>query len=127
MSVPNVENFHEGMPGELALFDLPPTQVAVTDTYYQEIRPMSQVSGDAPIEFRISGQNSVDYLDMTGLQLYVKLRVKKADGSNMTATEKTGPVNLFLQTLFSSTEMMLQIRLLLVAIIIRTEPSFKRC
>lgn len=108
MSVFNVDNFHEGMPSELALFDLPPTQVAVSDIYFQEIRPMSQVSGDAPIEFRISGQNSMDYLDLKGCQIYVKLRVKKADGSSLALTEKTGPVNLFLQALFSSTEVSLQ-------------------
>lgn len=50
MSVFNVDNFHEGMPSEPALFDLPPTQVAVSDIYYQEVRPLSQLSGDSPIE-----------------------------------------------------------------------------
>lgn len=108
MSVFNADNFHEGMPSELALFDLPPTQVAVSDIYYQEIRPLSQLSGDSPIEFRISGQNSMDYLDLKGSQLYVKLRVKKANGNSLVASEKTGPVNLFLQALFSSTEVTLQ-------------------
>lgn len=108
MSVFNTENFHEGMPSELALFDLPPTQVAVNDIYQQEIRPISQISGDSPIEFRISGQNSMDYLDLKGSQLYVKLRVLKANGNKLVATEKTGPANLFLQALFSSTEVTLQ-------------------
>ncbi|MCG8049062.1 MAG: hypothetical protein JAY66_25835, partial [Candidatus Thiodiazotropha taylori] len=86
----------------------PPTQTAVTDIYFQEIRPLSQLSGDGPIEFRISGQNSLDYLDLAGSQIYVKLKVKKADGSTLGATEKVGPVNLFLQALFSSTEVTLQ-------------------
>jgi hypothetical protein len=108
MSVFNVDSFHEGMPSELALFDLPPTQVAISDVYHQEIRPLSQVSGDSPIEFQISGQNSMDYLDLKDSQLYVKVKVKKADGSDMLATEKTGPVNLFLQALFSTTEVTLQ-------------------
>ena len=108
MSVFNADNFHEGMPSELSLFDLPPTQVVVSDIYFQEIRPLSQVSGDAPIEFRVSGQNSMDYLDLKGSQLYVKLKVKKADGTAMPDAEKTGPVNLFVQALFSSTEVSLQ-------------------
>lgn len=108
MSVFNPDNFHEGMPSELALFDLPPTQVAVNETYFQEIRPLSQLSGDTPIEFRISGQNSMDYLDLKGSQLYVKLKVKKANGDKLDATEKTGPANLFLQALFSATEVTLQ-------------------
>ncbi len=108
MSKLNTENFHEGVPSELALFDLPPTQVGVTDVYYEEVRPISQVTGDSPIEFRVSGQNSMDYLDLKGSQLYVKLKVLKADGSIMPATEKTAPANLFLQALFSSTEVSLQ-------------------
>jgi hypothetical protein len=49
MSVVSKENFHQCMPSELALFDLPPTQVAVSDVYHEEIRPLSQVFGDAPI------------------------------------------------------------------------------
>ena len=107
MAMLNQENFHEGVPSELGLFDLPPTQVGVTNVYYDEVRPISQVSGDSPIEFRISGQNSMDYLDLKGSQLYVKLKVLKADGTDL-AGDKTGPVNLFLQALFSSSEVTLQ-------------------
>ncbi|XP_053383451.1 uncharacterized protein F54H12.2-like [Mercenaria mercenaria] len=108
MSVFNPESFHEGLVSELALFDLPSTQTGVTDIYYEEIRPISQVSdGISPIEFRISGQNSMDYLDMKGTQLHVKLRVKTAANAALVA-EKVGPVNLFLQALFSSTEVTLQ-------------------
>lgn len=109
MSIFNKEEFTEGVPSELSLFDLPPTQTAVSDIYYHEIRPLSQLSGDGPIEFRISGQNSLDYLDLAGSQLYVKLKVKKADGTDLVkGTDKVGPVNLFLQALFSTTEVTLQ-------------------
>lgn len=45
----NVDSFHEGLPTEIALFDLPPTQVAVSDIYFEEIRPLRQVTGDSPI------------------------------------------------------------------------------
>lgn len=95
------------MPSELSLFELPPTQTAVSDIYFHEIRPLSQLSGDGPIEFRISGQNSLDYLDLAGSQLYVKLKVKKGNGSKIVSTDKVGPVNLFLQALFSTTEVTL--------------------
>lgn len=108
MSILNREEFKEGMPSELSLFELPPTQTAVSDIYFHEIRPLSQLSGDGPIEFRISGQNSLDYLDLAGSQLYVKLKVKKGNGSKMVSTDKVGPVNLFLQALFSTTEVTLQ-------------------
>ena len=69
MSVVYTEEFNEGVPSELSLSNLPTTQTTVADIYNQEIRPTSQLSGDGPIEFRISGQNSLDYLDLTGSQL----------------------------------------------------------
>ncbi|MES9883689.1 MAG: hypothetical protein ABW185_22790 [Sedimenticola sp.] len=102
------EGFSEAMPAELSLFDLPPTQVAVSDATFQEIRPLSQLSGDVPIEFRISAANSLDYLDLNGSMLYVKLKLTKSDGSNLEVTDKVGPVNLFLQSLFQTTEVTLQ-------------------
>ncbi|MEW8547554.1 MAG: hypothetical protein AB2693_28945 [Candidatus Thiodiazotropha sp.] len=108
MSVFNKDEFTEGVPSELSLFDLPPTQTAVSDSYFHEIRPLSQLSQYGPIEFRISGQNSLDYLDLSNSQLYVKLKVKKGDGSDLAATDKVGPVNLFLPALFSTTEVTLQ-------------------
>ena len=101
------ESFVEGVPENLMLFDLPPTQVAVDNIYYQEVRPISQVSENTPIEFRISGQNSMDYLDLNGTQLHVTLKVSNYDGTNITS-KKVGPANLFLQALFSSTEVSIQ-------------------
>ena len=66
MSFFNAKSFHEGMPSEMALFDLTPTQVAVSDIFNQEVCPLSQIFGDSPIEFQISGQNSQDYLELKG-------------------------------------------------------------
>ena len=110
MSVFNEEKFKEGLVSELALFDLPSTQTSVTDVYYDEIRPLSQVSDDSPFEFKISGQNSMDYLDLKNSQIYVKCKVEKSDGTALTdlKVEKVGPANLFLQALFSTVEVTLQ-------------------
>lgn len=107
MSVFNEDKFKEGIVSELNLFELPPNQTSVSDAYYDEIRPMSQSSSEGQFEFRISGQNSMDYLDLMNSQLYVKLKVSKIDGTSL-AGEKVGPANLFLQSLFSSTEVSLQ-------------------
>ena len=108
MSVLNGESFHEGIPTELTLFNLPPTQTAVQDAYFAEIRPLSQISNDVPLEFRIAASNTLDYLDLHGSQLYVKLKVTKADSSSLDGSSKVGPVNLFLQSLFSTVEVTLQ-------------------
>jgi hypothetical protein len=107
MSVFNEEQFKEGLVSELALFDLPSTQTSVKEIYYEEIRPLSQISGDGPFEFRINGQNSTDYIDLKNSQLYVRLNVIKADGTKLTS-KNVGPTNLFLQALFDSTEVTLQ-------------------
>lgn len=107
MSVFNEKEFTEGLVSELSLFELPSTQTSVNDIYFEEVRPLSSVSGDAPFEFRITGGNSMDYLDLKNSQLYVKLKVQKADGTDLVA-EPVGPSNLFLQSLFSATEVTLQ-------------------
>ena len=107
MSVLNEEKFTEGLVSELNLWDLPSVQTSVTGVYFDEIRPLSQVSGESPFEFQISGQNSADFLDLRNSQIYVRLKVTKADGTALT-TEKVGPANMFLQALFSTTEVTLQ-------------------
>ena len=108
MSVFNEAEFKEGLVSELSVFNLPNTQTSVTDVYYDEIRPLSQVSDDSPFEFKISGQNSIDYVDLKNSQIYVRLKVEKADGTALTKGAKVGPANLFLQALFSSIEGTLQ-------------------
>lgn len=108
MSVLSRESFHEGIPSELTLFDLPPTLTAVQDAYFAEIRPLSQISNDVPIEFRIAASNTLDYLDLYGSQIYVKLKITKSDSSNLDGSSKVGPTNLFLQSLFSNVEVTLQ-------------------
>ena len=122
MSFFHAKSFYEGMPSELALFDLPPTQVAVSDIHYQEVHPISQISGDSPIEFHINGQNSQDYLDLKGTLLCVKVKIKKADGTDLKAGEKTGPVNLFLQSLFSTTEVTLQNKATITGLLLQSAP-----
>lgn len=104
------EHFKEGLVSELALFDLPSTQTSVSDVYFDEIRPMSQSSDDGPFEFNISGQNSMDYIDLKNSQIYARVKIEKADGSHLTdiKAEKVGPVNLFLQALFATVEVVLQ-------------------
>lgn len=47
------EQFQDAQPSSLDLFSLPPTQTAIEKIYYQEVRPISQISGNSPIEFII--------------------------------------------------------------------------
>ncbi len=46
--------------------------------------------------------------------LYVKLKLTKSDGSALQAADKVGPANLFLQSLFQTTEVTLQNKVTLI-------------
>lgn len=45
----------EAQPSQLSVFEVPPTQTAVEKIYFQEYRPISQLSSNSPIEFSIGG------------------------------------------------------------------------
>ena len=61
--------------------------------------PVSSVTAGAPIEFHIPG-NTEDYIDVNDISLYLKLKVTKADGTDIEATDKVGLNNLPIATLF---------------------------
>jgi hypothetical protein len=81
MAMVNKEFFVEGIPSELSLFDLPPTQTGVENIKMENVLPTSTISENSPILFDISGQNSMKYLDLMRSQMYVKMRVKHEDGT----------------------------------------------
>ena len=102
------DQFHEAQPSGLMLFSLPPTQTAIEKIYFQEVRPISQISGHAPIEFLVSGQNGMEYVDLKRSKLYVKARIAHADGTKLLDTEYVGPCNLPMQCLFNEISITLQ-------------------
>ena len=64
MAMVNKEFFVEGIPSELSLFDLPPTQTGVENIKMENVLPTSTISENSPILFDISGQNGMEYLDL---------------------------------------------------------------
>ena len=76
-------------------------------TFYQA-RPVSQLTNESPIEFNISGQNGMDYIDLKHSTMYLKVKIVKSDGSNLLPTERVAPVNLLLHSLFSQVEVSVQ-------------------
>lgn len=108
----NKDFFVEGQPSEMALFDLPATQTAVENIKMENIQPTSVISENSPILFTISGQNGMEYLVLKRTQMYVKLRVKHKDGTDLLAAEDVSPVNLLLQTLFSQIDVSVQEKVL---------------
>ncbi|XP_033728984.1 uncharacterized protein F54H12.2-like [Pecten maximus] len=92
---------HIGLPAALSIFTVPPNQVAIEKVYFSECRPMSSFNiSDAPIEIYVPGSGD-RYIDLHKSRLYVKCRVKKADDSVLAENEKTGIINLLLQSMWS--------------------------
>lgn len=102
------EQFQDAQPSSLDLFSLPPTQTAIEKIYYQEVRPISQISGNSPIEFIILGQNGMEYVDLSQCKLYIKARIVHSNGSHLSPIEYVGPVNLLTGSLFSQVDVTLQ-------------------
>lgn len=88
-----------GLPAELSLFTVPPNQVAVEKLYFAEHRPVSAYNTEgAPIEISIPGQGN-EYIDLRRSRLYAKCKIVKTDGAALESQEKTGIINLPLQSL----------------------------
>lgn len=105
------DNQDIAQPMELSLFASPTNQVAVEKVYFTEARPISSIGvSDTPIEIVVSGSGA-EYIDFKRSKLYVKARILKADGSTMAANEKTGIVNLPLQSMFSQMDVYLNNKL----------------
>lgn len=95
----------EAQPSQLSVFEVPPTQTAVEKIYFQEYRPISQLSSNSPIEFSIGSQNAMEYIDMHRSQMFLKCKLKKTEPS---IPDEVGPVNLTLQSLFSQVDVSIQ-------------------
>ena len=106
MAMISSDMFQEAQPSQLSLFDLPPTQTAVEKIYFQEYRPISQLSSNSPIEFNIASQNGMEYIDMRRSQMYVKCRLRKTTTSD--SSINCGPINNTLSALFTTCEVTVQ-------------------
>ncbi|XP_064641994.1 uncharacterized protein F54H12.2-like [Lineus longissimus] len=116
------ENSAPSTKSELDIFQLPPTQIAVDLAQWVEFRPLNTLTDGGPIEFVVKGEPD-NYLDLAHTQLYIKLRVIKKDGTNLTqetvdadgnktAGSKVAPVNLLLHSLFSQADVSFNDRLI---------------
>ncbi|XP_041364399.1 uncharacterized protein F54H12.2-like [Gigantopelta aegis] len=97
---------------ELSIFELPRTFTSVEKIYYEDTRPTSQITTEnSPVEFNVYGQG-IDYIDLKRTKLHVKAKIVKADGSALVKDEKVGPINLWLQSLWSQVDLTLNGKLI---------------
>lgn len=91
----------------LCIFDKPGILTDIHRNYIVDYYPVSTLSSTAPIEFFIPG-NGEDYIDVNDIKIYVKLKVTKADGSDINqTTDIVGLTNLPIATLFQDVLLMI--------------------
>ena len=73
----------------LDLFLLPPTQPSFQKGKSIDYHPITSISDGGPIEFKVSGSGK-EFLDLARSYLYLKVKVSKADGSNLDGASKVG-------------------------------------
>ena len=96
---------------ELELFEIPPTQMVIEDSEYVEYRPFGGVSQEGSNQFIIPGVGS-KYLDINNTQLYIRAKITKGNGADITSSDKVGPVNLLMHSLFSQVSVTLNGKLI---------------
>src|SRR5277367_3809549 len=103
---------HECGKSELDLFSLPPTQVSIQSSNFQQFNPISSISDSSVIDFTIAG-NGEEYIALSDTVLMVTAKIVKEDGAALTAAEslKIAPTNYFLQALFSQVDVKIGDRL----------------
>ena len=88
---------------------LPATQTSIHKGQWIEYHPLCNITDTGPIEFNVSGTGE-EYLDLARMQLYVKAKDTKANGTALDADTQVGTVNLSLHSLFSQMEVSLNER-----------------
>ena len=91
---------------ECELFSVPPTQTSIESSSYIEFHPVSTIAHGLPIEFSVSGSGQ-EYIDLANTLLYVRVKITRANGTDIDDTDVVGPVNLTLHSLFSEMEVKL--------------------
>ena len=83
----------------LCLFDEKQVQLDITGNVVTDYHPLTSLTAGGPIEFHIPG--TVDeYIDLNDIQLLVRVRIVRSDGTNLDATDKVAFVNQPIASLF---------------------------
>ena len=109
----------ECVKSELDLFNIPPTQTAIDSSQWIEHRPLTSLTGSAPVEFVVTGSGE-EYIDLSETYLQVTAQILKSNDGDL-VTKNTdasdgadigiGPVNNWLHSLFSQVDVSLNERL----------------
>jgi len=90
----------------LDLFSVPPTQTSIEQGSWIVYYPITSLANGSPIEFDVSASGE-DYIDFANTLLYVKAKLTAVDGANLAADAAVSPMNLFLHSMFSQVDILL--------------------
>lgn len=85
---------------ELELFKSADIAMGIDHSSLVEFHPIASISDSKNIEFFLPGQGSM-YWDMSNIFLKIQAKIVKSDGSALSASDKCGPINYLLNTMFS--------------------------
>lgn len=90
------------MDPSLAIFDAQEVDSSVESKTYVEIKALNKVDSSGPFTFQV--EPSPHFIDLKNILLKVNCKITRGDGTDITRTEKIGPVNNVLNTLFEKVE-----------------------
>ena len=105
----------ECLKSELDIFSVPSTQTSVEQTVYKKYHPVSNISGNAPLEYHIPATDE-DYLDLQQSFHFLKVRILDRFGNALVAGANAGnpndnsfvwPINYFVNTQFKNVDVYL--------------------
>ena len=84
---------------QLDLFNVPPSQTSLDDSYFIEYKPVSSLSANSAVEFSIPPDDE-KYLDLENSYLHVRVAITDENGDDLADGKEIAPVNNFLHSLF---------------------------
>lgn len=82
---------------ELDLFTIPPTQTSIEQSHWTQYNPVASLTDGSPIEFIVPGHGE-EYIDLPHTMLKIRMKIISAEAAE---TDKVGPVNNLLHSMFS--------------------------
>ena len=105
MAKPVHKDSNDCSSSNLDLFLLPPTQSSFQKGKSVDYHPITSLSDGRPTEFNVSGSGK-GFLDLARSYLYLKIKVSKADGSNLDDASKVGFANYTIASLFNQVDVL---------------------
>ena len=109
----------EGLLSELNYFEPQVMQLSVNAEYDRIFGTGQTIVQGAPLEFFVRGGDGL-YLDLNNSKIEIKVKITKADGTDLAGGDSVGPVNDLLNAMFMSMEMEL-------GGVLVTDPNTKYC